>query len=460
MSELGVWQGFVGHGQIIGERSSQQDYYFVCPLLEADGSETILLVLTDGMGGHSGGEVASQISAQAFVETFADCTEAGMPILERHEAAIVAANRSIREFVAQRPDLEGMGCTLVGLYWDGNGASWTSIGDSPMWFLSRTKDRQYRMDRANADHSLKPIVEKQLAAGLITPEEAEQMPVNQLLSALVGDTLEVKNPDKVDIQADPPMPLSEGSYILIASDGIDTLSDKEVQKTLVSSKNPEAALSDLLNKVEHKNRPHQDNTTALVLRIPKLKLMSRPASQAQKRTTMPVGPTGPQTTRQQAAYADINSDAAAKDDAKRKRVAEKFSGKKSGNLVRFSKEIFVAAVILLFLFSAWMFYIALNKAVTSNVPEPSPELRLRQPAPENETPADGNPDVLITPLNEPDEQEMPPSIAEPAENIGQNNASEPDFNDVVNSAAPDIESDAGEPAPPPDQETTPPANPE
>ena len=269
MSDLGIWEGLIGHGQTIGERTSQQDYYIVQPLANDAGKQSLLMVLADGMGGHVGGEIASQISSQAFLDEF-EKTHNHQTLVDSLKASIVAADNAINLAVEENDRLAGMGTTLVGAYWDGKSLSWASIGDSPMWIARPQSDGSYRLDRANDDHSLKPLIEKRLKEGVINEKQASEMASHQLRSAIVGEGLDVENEDKVNIYGDIPVPLYKDEYLIIASDGVETLSEHKIAKVIQMGKDAQDIANLLLKEIKLINQDYQDNSTILVFKVPDL----------------------------------------------------------------------------------------------------------------------------------------------------------------------------------------------
>ena len=267
MSELGIWDGLIGHGQTIGERSSQQDYYIVRPVFNDDGDQTLLMVLADGMGGHVGGDIASQISSQAFVDEFEDVF-GNLDLADCLKSSMIAADNSIRIAIAENEALAGMGTTLVGAFWDGESISWISIGDSPMWIARHVDNINYRLDRANDDHSLKPLIEKRLKEGVITQTQADNMGSHQLRSAVVGEGIDVEDTDKVNVFATNPIKLYKDEYIIIASDGIETISEDKIASILANTHHAQDIVDNLLREVQISNKKHQDNTTIVVFKVP------------------------------------------------------------------------------------------------------------------------------------------------------------------------------------------------
>ena len=127
-------------------RSSNQDW------LHADGDLGIL-VLADGMGGHRGGGVASQLAVQAVIdalipaqrEDVADETESLMRVGEAAEFA----NRLLLEKAEHTPELRGMGTTVVLAIFRGGQIFYAHVGDSRLYRV-----RYGRMRRLTRDHSL------------------------------------------------------------------------------------------------------------------------------------------------------------------------------------------------------------------------------------------------------------------------------------------------------------------
>jgi serine/threonine protein phosphatase PrpC len=235
--------------------------------LARDPSKPILLIVSDGMGGHVGGAEASDIAVKAFVSTFIaeyGSPKDAQPALDR---ALIAGNEAIHDRVERDPDLAGMGCTLSAILYDGR-AFWVSVGDSPVWVVRQRLENQFqtrRIDRVNRDHSLRALLMKRADEGLITREEAEtDRRRNQLRSALVGGPLDLTDAESVDRTAYD-LILEPGERIVLASDGIETLTNDEIAQIAGHSEYTcQEAANKLLSKVLEAGNPHQDNTTIIV----------------------------------------------------------------------------------------------------------------------------------------------------------------------------------------------------
>lgn len=240
--------------QIAGARPYQEDAYRLVAFRERnDEACDALMVIADGMGGHRGGAKASGVAVAAFVEQFARI-RGKMP--DRLGGALEAANTAVGQAASETPGLTGMGCTLLACAVSSNECDWISVGDSLLWSLDGDGLR-----RLNADHSMRPLLEKLVAAGRMTPEElAQDHSVGHLRSAVMGEELTL-----IDVGS-APCHLRPGDSIVLASDGLLTLQEREVADVCDESTTASDAVANLLRRVEQASREGQDNATVIVYR--------------------------------------------------------------------------------------------------------------------------------------------------------------------------------------------------
>ncbi|HME71663.1 MAG TPA: PP2C family serine/threonine-protein phosphatase [Myxococcota bacterium] len=204
-----------------------------------------LLVLCDGMGGHHGGEIASQVGVEAIG---AVVTAGNGPPDARLIRAFQEAHRRIRDRAREQEELRGMGTTGVALLYDGRGTAWVAhVGDSRAYRV-----RGGRIEQITQDHS---VVADQLRRGVVTAEEAEGLPHNELLRA-IGASPEIQ----VDVaQHD----VRAGDRFLLCSDGLwNIVSDQEMVET-VERELPSAAVRLLVARAN--DRGANDNVTVQIL---------------------------------------------------------------------------------------------------------------------------------------------------------------------------------------------------
>lgn len=235
-----------------GSRFRQEDDYGVFELPPQLDAGELLLVLADGMGGEQAGALASALAVRGFIEVYDTVPSATVP--ERLERTLHHVNGRMALEVTTDPDnLRGMGCTLLAVVLAEEGLYWISVGDSPLWLW-----RRGRLRRLNQDHAYRSILADRVSVGEMSAEEAACHPDrNALISAVTGEDLEL-----VDVSRQP-LVLKPNDQILLASDGILTLSEREIATVLRGVRPPLSPCLPLLAAVGAHRNPQQDNTTVL-----------------------------------------------------------------------------------------------------------------------------------------------------------------------------------------------------
>ena len=240
--------------QIDGDRDYQEDNFLVTHLKDSDGAAAMLIIISDGMGGHAAGNVASNMAVQAFNKHLSanyPTNNLGKVLKE----SIQEANLSIKETVKETPALKGMGCTMVVGILETGKIWWASVGDSHLYHI-----RNSQLNKLNADHSYGGFLARMEAAGQpVAPDS--NFSRNMLMSAITGDVI-----DEIDI-SEKPMALSAGDTILIASDGLDTLKIPKIVELSQTYTKPKDYVAALMEEVKKVRRPRQDNTTAVAVSV-------------------------------------------------------------------------------------------------------------------------------------------------------------------------------------------------
>ena len=222
-----------------------------------------LFVLSDGMGGEAGGEVASalavesvaahileaanNVSAPSFGARQPDLTEKS----NRLASAVRLANRKIHKASRDDPAHRGMGATVLAAWLDGQRLSLVHVGDSRAYLL-----RSGALEQLTSDHSL---VAEQVRRGILTPQQADSSTMQSVLIRALGAH------EDVDVDADEHI-LLDGDALLLCSDGLTRMvTDPEIASTLLTHSDAQAAADRL---VELSNEyGGEDNVTVVVLRI-------------------------------------------------------------------------------------------------------------------------------------------------------------------------------------------------
>jgi serine/threonine protein phosphatase PrpC len=241
-----------------GQRDYQQDAIIV----EELGEGLAFAALSDGMGGHAAGDIAATIAVDTIrAKLLSEISDADN--LEKLQKLFVdcvdAANKAISDHTEKDPETEGMGTTLVVAFVRDHKLYWLSIGDSPLYLWRNKKFYQL-----NQDHSMAPALDMMASKGLMTAEEARVHPNrNNLTSALNH-----QKPEMIDI-CETPLDLVPGDLILISSDGLQTMQDTEIAKTLNSSvdRDPQYICAALLGAVIDLADPDQDNIGVVAMKV-------------------------------------------------------------------------------------------------------------------------------------------------------------------------------------------------
>ncbi len=218
-----------------------------------------LYVVADGMGGHQGGGTASRLA----VETIRDdllAAHQGAPspvsgieenaLREVLRGAVEKACRSIFLAAQSNPSLQGMGTTVTAVLLDGKTAFVAHVGDSRCYLI-----RQGHIYQVSEDHSL---VNEQLKAGAITPEEARTSRFRNIITRSVGFEEQVA----VDLLG---LEIEVGDRLVVCCDGLSNLvEDQEIHDVVTGTSIDEAPrrLVDMAN-----DRGGDDNITVIVIRV-------------------------------------------------------------------------------------------------------------------------------------------------------------------------------------------------
>jgi PPM family protein phosphatase len=224
----------VGAASDIGQvREGNEDSYLVIAPLYA---------VADGMGGHRGGEVASNLALETVEELF---TQGSGTLAEQVEQA----NRAVFERSQQDRSVSGMGTTLTAALIDGGRVHLAHVGDSRAYLF-----RGGELSLLTEDHTL---VHKMVIEGEITEEEAETHPHRSILTRALGVDAAVQV-DESDVD------VAGGDRILLCSDGLTGMvSDEQIREILGRNPDPQPAVDEL---VKEANRAGGiDNITAVIL---------------------------------------------------------------------------------------------------------------------------------------------------------------------------------------------------
>ena len=221
-----------------------------------------LAVVADGMGGYKAGEVASAIAAQLILNEVRAGIAGPVPNAAVGDSGLSRATMVIRDAVSKAnaevfrtaqevPQCQGMGTTVVVVFYHGNKVSIAHVGDSRVYRLRGNEFKQI-----TRDHSL---IQELIDRGFFTPEEAAENTPKNLVTRALG----IEQTVEVDVQE---QDLEAGEIYLLCSDGLnDMVDDEEIHLTLSKySANLVQAATELVRLANEKGG--KDNVSVVLIR--------------------------------------------------------------------------------------------------------------------------------------------------------------------------------------------------
>lgn len=245
---------------------NNEDRYGVSAFIlnNLDQRPVVLAVLSDGIGGHRAGEVASEIAVNQISAVVA-ASDASRPV-ETLIAAVQQASVAIQSQAAQNNEQAGMGATCACAWLIGDRLYTATVGDSRIYLL-----RGGRIQRLSIDHTW---LQEAVDQGLLTVEQTLGHPNAHVIRRYLGSAV----PPEVDVrlrldddeddersEANQGSQLLPGDRLLLSSDGLtDLVQDEEILKAY-TEQTPEVATQTLIDLANA--RGGHDNITIVTLQI-------------------------------------------------------------------------------------------------------------------------------------------------------------------------------------------------
>ena len=245
----------VGHGlsDVGCRREVNEDSYLILP-------KNHLWIVADGMGGHAGGQYASTLTVESIArsilkrlaEAEAAARESQTPfqMTELIDVTIRETCAAVYDRAIVMPELRGMGSTVTAMLAYGEMAWIGHVGDSRAYLI-----RDGQIHQITEDHSL---VQEQVAAGLITAEQAKHSMIRNIITRSIGFERDVR----VDTAA---IPMKRGDQFILCSDGLTGhVEDHEILEIVSETPraNAPARLIELANQ-----RGGEDNSTVVLAAV-------------------------------------------------------------------------------------------------------------------------------------------------------------------------------------------------
>ena len=232
----------------LGDRAENQDR---AEVVVSD--ESALMLVFDGMGGHSDGARAAETGIQIVQDLF---MASKLPIFDPLGFLYMALSRAHDAVVALGAqlavDFRPRATCAICLVQEG-GAYWAHVGDSRLYHV-----RGSRVLTRSRDHS---HVEVLIQEGTITEEEAQSHPMRNFVECCLGG-----DPPVPDMSITNKIRLEPGDVLLACSDGLWSGMDNDDIATIAASNEVADNLKILSLRSLNVNSPYSDNTTGTAIR--------------------------------------------------------------------------------------------------------------------------------------------------------------------------------------------------
>jgi serine/threonine protein phosphatase PrpC len=217
------------------------------------GRDTLLLVVADGMGGHTGGEIAAQICVRLFIERF---QREAKPILINPfkflQDSMTRAHEALVSYANQFSMLETPRTTCVAAVVQAGHAYWAHVGDSRLYLY-----RDARVIGETKDHSkVQYLVDQGLIAATDVARHPDRNRIFSCLGGLVDPVIDLGKRT----------PLHNGDLIVMCSDGLWGVLSKEEIVTWLASQPILQSAPQMMREAERRAGADGDNLSAIVVR--------------------------------------------------------------------------------------------------------------------------------------------------------------------------------------------------
>ena len=208
-----------------------------------------VVVVADGMGGHTGGQIASSTTVETIKNYFKKNGKK-LKIKELIEDSLTLSNRKIREISAGLAPGMSMGTTCTMAVIKGKFCYYGHIGDSKLYHI--TKDS---ISQISTDHTM---LQRMLDSGALKPEEAENYAHKNIIYRSIGGSENFKSDSTKHFL------FIKGEILLLCSDGLSGyITSEEMLEILKAKANIKSAAEYMINLAKH--RGGDDNITVIIV---------------------------------------------------------------------------------------------------------------------------------------------------------------------------------------------------
>ena len=210
------------------------------------GQRGAVVAVSDGMGGHKAGDIASAMTLESLLKSLISRTSL-VDGDERLIGATEQANQDVYE-AGRRPSLAKMGATITAVLIENGTAHIAEVGDSRAYVV-----RYGEIHRLTLDQSFAQIA---IDSGAMSPRDVESSPLRNVLAQAMGQTLELSVAVSV-------LALRQKDCLVLCSDGLTSkVGDSEIRDAVVGASSLDLACKNLVDLANA--RGGEDNITVVL----------------------------------------------------------------------------------------------------------------------------------------------------------------------------------------------------
>lgn len=208
----------------------------------------VCVVVSDGLGGHNGGRIASELTVNTILESFNNNPGFSKEHLSRY---INDARNKVMDKAVEDPDLLYMSSTAVVLLIKGRRAIWASVGDSRLYRIQNGEICEVTEDNS--------IAFLDFANGDIEYDDIRKSPNQNKLTSAVGVSMDIVNYSDM-------CKINSSTVFVVCTDGWWVyVNEEEMESTLKTSKNARHWLQKMIEIRNEKAPEDSDNYTAAIV---------------------------------------------------------------------------------------------------------------------------------------------------------------------------------------------------
>ncbi len=208
-----------------------------------------LFLVCDGMGGHTSGQLASQMAVRSIVQGVASAPPGAKTTIDPLVKSLEAANEAIFDHAEANPECRGMGTTAVAIRMEGTRVHIAHVGDSRLYRL-----RGANLQQLTRDHSLSNLyADKPELEGRLGPA------TSNVIVRAIGLEPHVAVEHRT-------IAIEEDDVFLLCCDGLSDLVDDAIISEVLQSDAPLSAMATQLVDTANKNGG-SDNITVIVVSV-------------------------------------------------------------------------------------------------------------------------------------------------------------------------------------------------